>query len=149
MLFPLIDEVHAAAKAVPHFTSDLDGTPYWSTANEGAVKFARRCIAKDPERRLPDSMALRQLVAASIRRDRAVKALHTSLGLTAAARESDRLGTLSIEAQNAVRDFPCRAAADLRAKVTFLLANEMVEEDMRQILPDLERIIDEGAQSHG
>lgn len=149
VLFPLTDRFAAARKHIPHFTSNLDETGYWSTANAGAVDFARRSIAKDPERRLPDSAALRQLVAASHRRRRAAKALAVSTGYAAAERENDRLGTLSIKAQDAVRAFACLTVADLHAKVTFLIENEMVERDMGEILPDLDRIIAEGTSSHG
>jgi hypothetical protein len=123
---PTLKAVTTVIDRIPHTAVTIDGKAgYFSTANDGAMKLASRLVEEDVERRLPDSAALRKLVAADKLRDRTLRQIQTRHGLAAAGDRSDKLSEACSAAENAIAEYPVSTAADLAAKLTFMVERRM------------------------
>ena len=124
-----LPSVQAAAKAVdsiPHTSVMVDGkADYFTTANTAAVSLARDVVRHDPLRQHPDSKALRQLLAADLRRSRAIQHVNTRYDLAMSGERSDDLWTDCGVAESAVAAQPIATAHDLAAKLAFMIDRQM------------------------
>ena len=123
---PALKAVTTEIDRITHTAVTIDGeTGYFSTANDGAMKLASRLVEEDVERRLPDSAALRKLGAADTLRDRTLRQIQTRHGLAAAGDRSDALSEACSAAENAIAEHPVSTAADLAAKLAFMVDRRM------------------------
>ncbi|WP_294271817.1 hypothetical protein [uncultured Sphingomonas sp.] len=142
----LLKPADAAAKAlasqIPHVAVDIDGDPYWTTANPGAVGVARGLIERDPARNHPNSAGLRRLVAADLQRQRHRTRIHRDTGLTAAVDRSNALNDAYANAESAVATHPVSTVTDLHAKLAFMIKNDMGDgrDWLEEIADDVARI---------
>lgn len=111
--------------AIPHVSANIDDCTYWTTANPGSVRMARRLVDDHPNRGDLESRPLRDFVAASHRRDRQVTRINKATGLSAACERSDKLGYELAEALDAVALHPIGTVTDLRTKLAFMSKHSM------------------------
>lgn len=76
-------------------------------------------------------------------RERKRNRINARTGLSAAIQESDRLSSMCVDAETAVARFPAATSADLRAKLAFMVKQQMGDgtEWLSMILTDAERIV--------
>lgn len=146
-LRPVQEAVESQEAAIPHFSVVIDRTR-WSTEDEGMIRAARRFVTWDPGRRMVGTVKFRDLIAAYLRRRRAVEQLRKKARLHPIGAESDALCDRWVRAQYAVGDFPCRTAVDLHAKLKFMVANE-VDGDLQSLLPEVASIAEREGCRHG
>ncbi len=139
---PLKACTDALVEAVPHVTVDIKNSPFWTTAEPAAVSFARDIVRGDPGRRHPSSVQLRRLVAADLHRTRQAQRLKRQTGLRAAYDRSNALADAMATTEWDVALFPCETAADLHAKLAFMMARQMDDgvAVLDVLLPDAARI---------
>lgn len=139
---PLKARTDALIDAVPHVTVDIQNSPFWTTAEPAAVSLARDIVRGDPGRRHASSAQLRRLVAADLRRTRQIQRLRRQTGLTAAYNRSNALADAMATTEWDVALFPCETAADLHAKLAFMMARQMDDgvAVLDVLLPDAARI---------
>ncbi|MCT8002397.1 hypothetical protein NZL82_10960 [Sphingomonas sanguinis] len=142
ILKPADKAAKALASQIPHVAVDIDGDPYWTTANPGAVNVARGLVERDPARNHPNSPGLRRLVAADLQRQRLRTRIHRDTGLTAAVDRSNALNDAYANAESAVATHPVSTVTDLHAKLAFMIKNDMGDgrDWLEEIADDVARI---------
>ncbi|RSU53980.1 hypothetical protein BRX43_03100 [Sphingomonas sp. S-NIH.Pt15_0812] len=123
---PLTAKARTQAEALPH-TAVIIRDRAFSTAVPADVMLSRAIIAGARDKR--GYRDHRTFAAAAIRRKRAEKRIWAQSGAAAASEESDRLTDVWADAQGTVAAHPVSTAADLHAKLAFMLAYGMAAED--------------------
>ncbi|WP_428968807.1 hypothetical protein ACQR50_14200 [Sphingomonas sp. Xoc002] len=139
---PLKARTDALIDAVPHVTVDIQNSPFWTTAESAAVSLARDIVRGDPGRLHPSSAQLRRLVAADLHRTRQAQRMKRQTGLQAAYDRSNALADTMATTEWDVALFPCETAADLHAKLAFMMTRQMDDgvAVLDVLLPDAARI---------
>lgn len=123
----------AAITALPHTSVDAGpsmggGRVIWSTAKPSTVGVARSIVEMAAEGKDMQGAGLRfarTLTAAQCRRERAISRISRDTGCTEAANRSDALSEACSAAQSAVAAYPVSSAADLAAKLAFMVKHQM------------------------
>lgn len=123
----------AAITALPHTTLDAGpsmggGRVIWSTEKPSTVAVARSIVSMAAEGKDMQDAGLRYartIVAAQLRRDRAIERIARDTGCAAASERSDELSIAASSAQSAVAAHPVSTAADLAAKLAFMVKHQM------------------------
>jgi hypothetical protein len=123
---PLTAKARAQAEALPH-TDVIIQDRAFTTAVPTDVMLSRAIIAGARDKR--NCREHRAFAAAAIHRKRAEKRIWAQSGAAAASEESDRLTDVWADAQGTVAAHPVSTAADLHAKLAFMLAYGMAAED--------------------
>ncbi|WP_426256845.1 hypothetical protein [Sphingomonas sp. DC2300-3] len=128
----------ALIAALPHTTvhagpSLTGGEVVWSTDKPNSIAVARSIVNMARKGRdmagAGDSYA-RALLAAHLRRERAASRIYRDTGCSAAVQRSNQLGNAWVDAQGVVGRHPVRTAADLAAKLAFMIKNDMEGDGM-------------------
>lgn len=123
----------AAIEALPHTIvhvgpSLTGGQVVWSTEKPSTVAIARSIVNMAREGKDMAGAGLthaRALTAAHLRRERAISRILRDTGTAAAVERSDELGNECADAQSAVAAHPVSTAADLAAKLAFMVKHQM------------------------
>lgn len=132
---PMRDRVDAAIAALPHTTikhgEAVGGGPViWSTAKPNSVSVTRAIVDLAKEGKDMEDAGLvhaRALQAAHLRRERAAAAIRRENGWDAENERSDAQGEQAADAHSRVAVFLVRNAADLHAKVAFMVKHQMFD----------------------
>jgi hypothetical protein len=132
---PLNKRVEAAVAALPHTTVDAGpsvsgGRVNWSTANPTSVVVTRSIVEMGKEGKDMGAAGLKQartIQAAHIRRERAADRIHRNSSYIEANNRSDAYGAQSADAADKVAVFLVTNAADLHAKIAFMVEREMFD----------------------
>lgn len=125
---PLEADAAIRAAALPHTAMKIDGRDH-STANNDSVGLAM-VLTRDntsTEKRIYFWRQWRSLLAAHKRRVRAKHRILRSPAIVAALRRQDDLSSVWADAMADVCHFPASAAADLHAKLAFMVQHKMFE----------------------
>lgn len=123
----------AAITALPHTTLDAGpsmggGRVIWSTAKPSTVGVARSIVEMAAEGKDMQGAGLRfarTLMAAQRRRERAISRISRDTGCAEASDRSDALSEACSATQSAVAAYPVSSAADLAAKLAFMVKHQM------------------------
>lgn len=136
---PASKRFHALCTQVPHVTIPSDRGNYWRTSNPDAIKAARhynKFVAHHDDRAIH-----RALLAAHLEREEALDRIRQQTGIDEHNARVNTLCDAVAEAQEQVAIFPCATAADLHAKISF-----MIEKEMEDGIPRLEQILTDAAR---
>ncbi len=123
----------AAIAALPHTSLDAGpsmggGRVIWSTAKPSTVGVARSIVEMAAEGKDMQGAGLRfarTLMAAQRRRERAIGRISRDTGCAEASDRCDTLSEACSAAQSAVAAHPVSTAADLAAKLAFMVKHQM------------------------
>lgn len=121
---------HTTVHAGPSLTG---GQVVWSTNKPSSVAAARSIVRMAREGKNMAGAGLshaRALLAAHLRRERAAVRIYRDTGCATAVQRSDQLGNAWVDAQGVVGRHPVRTAADLAAKLAFMIENDMEGDGM-------------------
>ena len=125
---PLEADAAVRAAALPHTFMRIDGRDQ-STANSDSINLAfvltRDVTAK--EKRIYFYQQWRSLLAAHKRRERTKRRILRSPAIVAAIKRQDDLSGVWADAMGAVCHYPAGTAADLHAKLAFMVKHRMFE----------------------
>jgi hypothetical protein len=132
---PMRDRVDAAIAALPHTTIEhgeaVGGGPViWSTAKPNSVSVTRAIVDMAKEGKDMEAAGLvhaRALQAAHLRRERAAATIRRKNGWDVENERSALMGEQSADAHDRVAVFLVRNAADLHAKVAFMVKHQMFD----------------------
>ncbi len=132
---PMRDRVDAAIAALPHTMIEhgeaVGGGPViWSTAKPNSVSVTRAIVDLAKEGKDMEAAGLvhaRALQAAHLRRERAAATIRRQNGWDAENERSDAHGEQAADAHSRVAVFLVRNAADLHAKVAFMIKHQMFD----------------------
>lgn len=132
---PMRDRVDAAIATLPHTTIEhgeaVGGGPVvWSTAKPNSVSVTRAIVDMAKGGKDMKSAGLvhaRALQAAHLRRERAAATIRRKNGWDVENDRSDLMGEQSADAHDRVAVFLVRNAADLHAKVAFMVKHQMFD----------------------
>lgn len=136
---PASKRFRALCTQVPHVTIPSDRGNYWRTSNPDAIKAARhynKFVAHHDDRAVH-----RALLAAHLEREEALDRIRRQTGIDEHNARVNALCDAVAEAQEQVAIFPCATAADLHAKISF-----MIEKEMEDGIPRLEQILTDAAR---
>lgn len=139
-----------AIAALPHTTLDAGesfsgGRVIWCTSKPSTVAIARSIVEMAKEGKDMDGAGLqyaRTLTAAHRRRERTIACIHRDCGLDAECERNDALNNAEAELHNQVASLPVSTAIDLRAKLSFMVKNQMGDgiDWLDELLTDADRI---------
>ncbi len=125
---PLEADAAIRAAALPHTAMRIDGRDH-STGNSDSVNLAF-VLTKDVtarEKRIDFYRRWRAMLAAHKRRERAKRRILRSPAIVAAIKQQDDLSSVWADAMGAVCHYPAGNAADLHAKLAFMVKHRMFE----------------------
>lgn len=125
---PLEADAAIRAAALPHTAMRIDGREH-STANNDSVNLAF-VLTKDVtarEKRIYFYQQWRSMLAAHKRRERVKRRILRSPAIIAAIKRQDDLSSVWADAMGAVCHYPASTAADLHAKLAFMVKHRMFE----------------------
>jgi hypothetical protein len=125
---PLEANAAICAAALPHTAMNIDGRDH-STANRDSVSLAM-VLTRDntgAEKHIYFWRQWRSLLAAHKRRERAKLRILRSPAIVAALKRQDDLSNAWADAMADVCHFPASTAADLHAKLAFMVQHKMFE----------------------
>lgn len=147
---PAMAYARDAIAALPHTTLDAGesfsgGRVIWSTSKPSTVAIARSIVDMAKEGKDMEGAGLqyaRTLTAAQRLRERAIARIHRDCGLDAECERNDAMNNALAELQNEVAAFPVSTAIDLRAKLSFMVKNQMGDgiDWLDGLLTDADRI---------
>lgn len=149
---PAYARFQSARAAVPHVTIEVSpnwriNPKFWSTDRPEGMQMARSLVAVEGKSKRSDVVCARKLLAASHRRDRAIRRLAVSTGCDRERERSDELGAIACAADEAVYAYPARTVAEVEAKLAHMIKRGSAEEEgmPETILADLRRVLGRGA----
>jgi hypothetical protein len=141
---PLFATAKAQIAALPHTTATIHDRLY-STAVHQDVRLSGAIVAGGRGRPFAreDYREHRAFTAAAMRRQRNADRIRKHVGIGAANDEADRLSEAWADSQGAVAAHPISTAADLNAKLTFMVESEMDGESgwLSHIAADAARLV--------
>lgn len=148
---PARDRAKAAIEAIPHTTinagpSFSGGEVIWSTTKPSTVAIARSIVSMAREGKDMAGAGLvhaRRVVAAQLRRERAITRIERDSGYAEAGRRWDELASAISDAQCAVAGHPVSTGADLAAKLAFMIERQMGDgmDWLEELHADARRIV--------
>jgi hypothetical protein len=121
---PTLEAAEAQANALPDVQMTINEMTFW-TSNRRHQALAAAILAGARDTRDAYHQPYRSFLAAAKRRDRNVKRVHRVSGADAANVRQDAMYTMCANAQSAVAAHPVTNAADLHAKLAFMVKHDM------------------------
>jgi len=121
---PTLEAAEAQANALPDVQMTINEMTFW-TSNRRHQALAAAILAGARDTRDAYHQPYRSFLAAAKRRDRNVKRIHRVSGADAANERQDAMYTACANAQSAVAAHSVTTAADLHAKLAFMVKHDM------------------------
>jgi hypothetical protein len=121
---PTVEAAQAQIDALPDVEMTINEMQFW-VSNRRHQALATAILAGARDERDSYHQAYRSFLAAAKRRERNARRIHRVSGAQAATDRQDAMYSMCADAQSAVAAHPIATAADLHAKLAFMVKHDM------------------------